>query len=407
MSLKITEITATKPVTNEKLTATVFLLLIFALFTSLFIKSNVIATESLTAYRTNAVSGTPIFKRVNIVIDALDTAVNSATPEKTYFIEAYGLAQLAMDKKIIPDPNYGALYKTPYGQITYAAQEKQLDGYVDQVRQLENSLAANNIPFLYIQAPFKLPDAHSQLPPTVTDYSNQNADQFINKLTAANISCFDLRPLLAKSGMTQNQLFYNTDHHWTIDAAFYSTAQIVQKLNRDYGFQIDPSLYDIGNYNRTTYKDFFIGSMGRRVGRIYGGVDDFTLLTPKFKTYISLTEDGRLLPRGAFEDAVLSKEYIDPNAPLDADRYAVYHGDNAKLRFENHLVDKGKILIIKDSFGIPVYSFLSLGVHEVRAVDMRLFKSNVAAYAAEFDPNLVIILYNADGFSDQMFDFHM
>ena len=73
--------------------------------------------------------------------------------------------------------------------------------------------------------------------------------------------------------------------------------------------------------------------------------------------------------------------------------------------FLNHLVDEGKILIIKDSFGTPVYSFLALGVHEVRAVDVRLFKESIAEYAKNYNPDIVFMLYNADCFNDQMFDF--
>ena len=66
-----------------------------------------------------------------------------------------------------------------------------------------------------------------------------------------------------------------------------------------------------------------------------------------------------------------------------------------------------KILIIKDSFSLPVYSFLSLGIKEVRAIDMRLFDENVVEYAAAYNPDLVILMYNADSFAPPMFDFHL
>jgi hypothetical protein len=303
------------------------------------------------------------------------------------------------------DPNYGALYKTPYGQLTYAVEEKYLDIHLDQMYDLVNALVSAKIPFLYVQAPFKLPDAHSQVPLTVTDYANKNADEFIEKLTFSNIACFDLRPLLWGSGMSQNQLFFDTDHHWTIDAAFFSAGEISKKLNADYGFQIDEAYYHIENFDRVTYSDFYIGSLGRRVGRIYGGVDDFTLITPKFETDFSLSENGVSLSRGSFEGAILKKEFIDEKAPLDTNRYAVYRRDEAEVIFTNHMVDEGKVLIIKDSFGTPVYSFLALGVHEVRAIDVRLFKADVAEYAKTYGPDIVIMLYNADCFNDQMFLF--
>jgi len=310
-----------------------------------------------------------------------------------------------MNKNIVIDPNYGAIYKTPDGQLAYAVEEEYLGGYLDNMYALVNTLAQSNIPLLYVQAPFKLRDAHSGLPPTVTNYSALNADRFLAALTGANIYCLDLRISFKNSDMSQNDMFYSTDHHWTIDAAFLGTAQIVKKLNTDFGFKINESLFDIDNYERKTYEDFYIGSIGRRVGRIYGGIDDFTLITPNFKTDLSYYKDGEAQSGGSFEDAVLNKKFIDEKLPPSTNRYAVYPGDYSELIFINHLADYGKILIIKDSFGVPVYSFLSIGVHEVRAIDIRLFSKDVSEYAAELKPDIVIILYNEDCFTDQLFDF--
>jgi hypothetical protein len=286
-------------------------------------------------------------------------------------------------------------------------EEKYVDLHLDRMYGLVNSLVSAKVPFLYVQAPFKLPDANSQLPLNVTDYSNQNADEFIEKLTGANVSCFDLRPLLTGSGMTQNELFFDTDHHWRIETAFLSAGLIAEKLNADHGFDIDMLYFQKDNYHFKTFDNFFIGSLGRRVGRIYGGIDDFTLITPNFETDLSFWEDGDALPRGSFEDVILKKEFVDEKAPLDTNRYAVYRRDEAEVVFVNHLVDKGRILIIKDSFGTPVYSFLALGVHEVRAVDVRLFKENIVEYVRNHNPDIVLMLYNADCFNDQMFDFNL
>jgi len=150
--------------------------------------------------------------------------------------------------------------------------------------------------------------------------------------------------------------------------------------------------------------------MGRRVGKTYSGIDDFSLITPKFDTSYTVYErdyGGEKIFEGTFEEAVLNNSYMDKDASLDTNRYAVYHGDNAELEFNNHLEDKGKILMVKDSFGLPIYSFLSLAVKEVRALDVRLYKGSVSEYAKEHRPDVVIILYNADCFGGNMFDFQL
>ena len=390
---------------KQKITAVIFVLLIFSMLFGMFINAPAVGEEFLTTYRANVLPGSSGFERFTGAIAAADTSAGAGVLGRPQYIELYGLTQLIMNKKIVIDPNYGAIYKTPDGQLAYAVEEEYLGGYLDNMYALVNTLAQSNIPLLYVQAPFKLRDARSGLPPTVTNYSTLNAGRFLDALSGANVYCLDLRASFENSGMAQKDMFYDTDHHWTIDAAFFGTAQIVTKLNADFGFNIDESLFDIDNYIRKTFRDFYIGSIGRRVGRIYGGIDDFTLITPNFQTDISYYKDGEAQSGGSFEDAVLSRRFIDEKLPPSTNRYAVYPGDYSEMIFINHLVDCGKILIIKDSFGVPVYSFLSLGAHEVRAVDMRLFTKDISEYAAEFRPDIVIILYNEDCFTDQLFDF--
>ncbi|MCL1810093.1 MAG: hypothetical protein FWG42_10070 [Clostridiales bacterium] len=390
---------------KEKITAVVFLLLIFSMIFGVFFHAADVGEGFLNAYRANVHSSASLVERFSAATAAAEPAASAGVLGRPQFIELFGLVQLAMDKKIVADPNYGALYKTPGGQLAYAVEEKYIGGYLDNLYELVNWLRLEEIPFLYVQAPFKLRDAHSQLPQTATDYSNSDADRFIESLAAASVSCLDLRPLLYGSGMTQEEMFYSTDHHWTIDAAFFSAGKIADKLNADYGFKIEEKYFDIRNFDRKTYEKFYIGSLGRRVGRIYGGIDDFTLITPKFETNLTLSENGVAISSGSFEDAVLDMECVDEGAKADTNRYAVYRKDRGEVVFENHLADSGKILIVKDSFGIPVYTFLALGVKEVRALDMRLFSRDVSEYAKEHRPDVVMLLYNPDCFNEQMFDF--
>ena len=280
---------------------------------------------------------------------------------------------------------------------------------VESMGALKDQLDRRGIPLLYVQAPFKLPENEQQLPDSVKDYANDNVDRFLEGLDAKGIDYLDLREGFWSQGMTQNQLFFDTDHHWTIDGAFKGYGRIADRLNRDYGFHIDKKYTDIDNFNRKTYRDYYIGSMGRRVGKAFGGIDDFTLITPKFDTDYTVYErdyGGETVFEGDFQKAVLNSSYIAKGTPPDTNRYAVYHGDNAELEFINHKVKSGKVLMIKDSFGLPVYCFLSTGVHEVRALDVRLFKGSVAEYAEKYHPDVVIVLYNGDCFGGSMFDFN-
>ena len=392
----------------EKITAIAFLVIIFGMLSGLLFTDHNVKDDFLTAYRTAILPGTPIIERVTGAVDSLEKTIDTDTYKRENYIDFYGWIQKLIGKRVIVDIGYGELYKTKYGQITYAVPKQDVSEELEGMYQLKKELDKQDIPLLYIQAPFKLPADEQQLPDNVKDHTNENADHFLKGLDAAGIDYLDLRVNYWSRGMTQNQLFFNTDHHWTIGGAFRSYNEIAEVLNKDYGFHIDTKYTDLNNFNRKVFKDYYIGSMGRRVGESYGGTDDFTLITPKFDTDYTVYErdyGGEKIYEGTFQEAVLSNQYIAEGTPPETNRYAVYHGDNAELEFINHKVQRGRILMLKDSFGLPIYSFLSTGVHEVRALDVRLFKDSVAEYAEKYHPDVVIILYNGDCFGGSMFNF--
>ncbi|MCR5482161.1 MAG: hypothetical protein K6F52_05135 [Clostridia bacterium] len=407
--------TAFKEHTKEKITALAFLVVIFAMLLGMVTTTHDLGEGFLLTYRTNVPTGAPVIQRLEGAIDAAENAVNEGAFLRQNYVETYGLAQVLMNKHVVTDYNYGALYKTALsGQTTFSVQEElYVPDLAQSVYGLVNTLLQKKIDFLYIQLPFKVAPAkyggNKELPIYVHDYSNENADTFVKSMTDANVAAYDLRDDFWSSGYSQKELFFNTDHHWSIKGAFLATGLIAKYLNENYDFGIPKDLYTEDNFEKTVYKDWFIGTMGRRVGRVYGGLDDFTLYTPKFDTDIELTQvEGSYVQKftGDFEKAVLEMKYLE-NPDLTTNRYAVYHGDYQELRYVNKLAENDKkVLILKDSFGIPVYSLLSLGVREVRAIDLRLFTQDVAEYAASYDPDLVILMYNADLHAGDLFDFN-
>lgn len=392
----------------EKITAIAFLVIIFGMLAGLFFTDHNVKDDFLKDYRTTILPGSPIIERVAGAIDSLEKTIDTDTYKRENYIDFYGRIQEFLRKRVIVDIGYGELYKTKYGQITYAVPKQDVSEELESIYRLQKTLDRQDIPLLYIQAPFKLPPFEQQLPANVKDHSNENADRFLKGLDAAGIDYLDLRKNYWSKGMSQNQLFFNTDHHWTIDGAFSSYAEIVDLLNTNYNFHIDEKYTDLNSFHREVFEQYYIGSMGRRVGESYGGIDDFTLITPGFDTDYTVYErdyGGEKIFEGTFGEAVLTNSYLAEGTPLETNRYAAYHGDNAELVFVNHNVRKGKILVIKDSFGLPIYSFLSTGVHEVRALDVRLYQDSVAEYAEKYQPDVVIIIYNGDCFGASMFGF--
>lgn len=57
------------------------------------------------------------------------------------------------------------------------------------------------------------------------------------------------------------------------------------------------------------------------------------------------------------------------------------------------LPNNGKILLIHDSFGDCVISFLALGVKYGEALDLRHFTGSVQEYIKQTEPDVVLVLY--------------
>jgi hypothetical protein len=390
---------------EQKLTAILFTAIVGLLL--LFLLASSFPREFLTTYRNTVPEGTPLLERVEQAVQIFDDLLVGEAPGYEGFIELYGATQKAMGKRTIPDPNYSYLFLTDHGQITYQINERDLTEPANKIVALKETLEQEKIPFLWVQAPFRLLD-ETEITPITFDYGDENADSFLAMLEQQGLSVLDLRISFREyrqQGISQQDLFFNTDHHWTIPAALKATETIAKTLADEYTVPIDPATFSEDQFQMTTQENSFIGSMGRRVGKIYGGVDRFTLVVPRFETDIQLWETDygvTTQSRGSFEDAVLVKEYLE-DPKMTANRYAAYHGDNEELVFINHKLPEGKILIIKDSFGVPVYSFLSLGVHEVRALDPRLYKGSISQYAKDYRPDVVIFIYNVDSLNQNMF----
>ncbi len=351
------------------------------------------------------------FEKLKKGTKACETVIEENIMKKP-IIEINGLYHNMAGKRAVEDLAYGEVYKTKDKQIIYAAcrKDEEVKGCSEKTVLLSNYVKNCGIPFMYVQAPFKLSFHKNQLPRTKKDFSDENVDQFLGLLEKGNVDYLDLRPLLFSKGKRGKDLFFNTDHHWNIETAFEATGLIEEHINKTYGFAINEKYRDMDNFKKTEYKNCFLGSMGRRTGALYAGLDDFSLITPRFETDMVLAEindkENPVLKRGTFEEAILEMEYLKNNYNFYKNRYEVYHGDDRELVFTNNNVEKGNILIIKDSFGVPVYSFMSLGVHQIRALDLRLFKDSVFEYIEKYKPDLVLVLYNGDSFSNQMFDFH-
>lgn len=310
-------------------------------------------------------------------------------------------------------------YRLENGQTTYVIGEYDMSGIAENTIQFRNALQELDIPMVYVNAPFKISEADKQLPPGIEDHSNENANRFLRYLEEAGIPTLDLRQNIAQEGLDHYSLFYPSDHHWKAETGFWATGKIISYITGlDESFAVDSRIFDLSHYDQTVCEDVFLGSSGRRIGPLYTGFDDITLITPRFETQLSFTVEADNIHRqGDFPSAFFFMEKLNHADMFESNAYNVYCGnDYGLLTVRNFSREQNlqpectgkKLLLVKDSFSSVVIPFLSLAYEEVHVVDLRLLEGDLMEHIRGYQPDLVMVLYNPGAYENNnlnMFDF--
>ena len=285
---------------------------------------------------------------------------------------------------------------------------------VIRMNQLFNVCKENDVNFLYCAAPDK--QMYEKSPVNAHNYYSENYTALLSEMQELKIPFIDFTNYL-NSRIKDNELFFATDHHWTPKSGFIAAESICKELKNRYGFEYNSEYTNINNYNIKTYKNWFLGSQGKSVGKFFTwkGADDFDLITPKFQT--DMTEEQPYkneIKNGDFKDTVLFTENLKKDY-YNINTYATYSGGDFRLQImKNNLNKSGKkVVIIRDSFAIVVAPFLSLNTSELHVCDMRNFeyyvgeKLNIKDYIQQIKPDYLLVLFSgtASVEADGRYDF--
>ncbi len=358
-----------------------------------------------------------VAKNLSSIEDGIEDVINENVGFRTSFIQVNGLAQKLMGKKVIADADASSsVIQLDNGYLVFnesKASDKNLQEKLNNLLNFKNYLDSKGTELLYIQAPAKIDGNDQQLPDGISDYSTENGERFCAMLDSAGIDFLNLTEKLREQNIDWYSMFFKTDHHWTNEAGFWAYNELAQHLNENYGFSIDQAHTDINSYTKKTYENAFLGSLGKRTGSTYSGVDDISFFIPEFETSFEYYCQYKNLYRsGTFENTLLfEKEAITGDIFNDFCYAASLGGDFDYLKITNNLNPDGKkVLLIKDSFANPVATHLALDVSELEIIDLRMLATEtnktVKDYVEESNPDIVIILYSSQQlFKTSTFDF--
>jgi len=289
----------------------------------------------------------------------------------------------------------------PRGKVS----DKKLNHYADNVAEFMKTANSKGADFLYVMAPSK--GYSLEYPSNGRDFTKTNCDRFSEMLKEKGVPLLNLIEQAEKEDISDEEMFFATDHHWRPEKGLWASEKVSSCLEDLYGFQYDKSVLQKDNYTVTTYKDWFLGSQGKKVGRYFSphGPDDINLIVPKFETSLAEYQPAKNLWReGTFKD-LLYMENLNTKDHYNLNPYATYSGGDFREQIiANRMIPEGKTaIIIRDSYGCAFTPFFSLVLGNTHVVDIRDGayvgeKLYLPDYIDKIKPDYVIVFYT--GLSD-------
>lgn len=349
-------------------------------------------------------------------IESIESTINENTYKRYRFIEVYGFLHNVMGKN--EEANFEVIKdKDDILHYTYFADgPKDTEEFAVKTEKFKNNIKDKKVKIIYLMTPDKYIKGKTEFEKGLPyNYANETADNYLQNLAERNIDYIDLRENILRRGLEPLDLFYKTDHHWNIQTAFDQYVELVKMLNSLYDMKIDESGYytNAENYNFITYKNSYIGSMGRKCGKYYDGVDDFTLVYPKFETSFSFyarTKNQEINSQGRFEDALISVYSINKQSDeyaLNENKYDSYQlGNHGEVHITNNNNKNGiKALFIKDSFDVPLSTFFSNICSETYLIDPRYYEKDILKFVNSKELDVIFISFSPQNISDEFFNF--
>ena len=277
--------------------------------------------------------------------------------------------------------------------IISASEQTSTDYEYDQIIRFRDFCETNGINLLYVNEPTKYIDDDIFIKNFgVESFSNRNADRFLERIRKAGINTLDLRDNIRNDGIDVKDLFYRTDHHWTVPAGLWATRIMAQALNDHCNYDIDVTIYDDDRYDFVEWKACWLGEQGRKLAKTYVGLDDYTEVKPVFSTSFTFKNGDGSTFDGGFDNFINESIYNTENDVYDNPSW---HYSYARIDCINNNVDKGKVLILGDSYDHVTQPFLSLGVHECDSLILRDYDDsfNLRDFILQNRYDTVIVAY--------------
>lgn len=312
------------------------------------------------------------------------------------FVEIYGAYENWLHWNITAQKEYNGVVEIEDGQLASYEEREDMSEKIQNVTNLARFCEENQAAFLYVSAPGKIMRGMETY--KALDFSNANADAFLSGLKENGVDYIDVRDYMDAEGLTTKDLFFRTDHHWLPETGLWATEIVARYLSEKGLVESAPSLLAPAMWDKEVYKNFFLGSRGKKVTLQRAKPDDITILHPKFPTHLHLEIPSKAITRDGDFDILYNKKELEKVDYYHKNPYGAYSwGDRPYIYIRNEdAVNDKTVLLMKNSFGNVVLPFLSLQFKHTYELDLRHFNGSVEEAIRQKKPDVVIVLYHLE-----------
>lgn len=348
----------------------------------------------------------------------LEKDFNENFHNRLNLIENYGGLKKLLGKKFVDDPLVERyVYKGKNGFLYYVEPNKiDTKKIAKKISAFQDKLITEHTTFVTCLAPNKHAIASENFPYGVLDYTTHNTSDLEKNLNELGVSSLNLSTIFYKEELDENTSFFANDTHWRFETAFWGYTKLIDYFKNAYMMPIKINkATHIENYKLQKYSDIYIGSMGKRAGKKYvDSKDDINILLPNFETdfvYKKYDENYNLQleKRGTYKDCFLNEQVLESNDEY-SDKYIslMGYGSPYEVIENKKLDDDSKLVIIKDSFAMPVASYLANNFSKIYLVDTRYknIKNTLDRTIHIIDPDVVLLFVSPTSmtFFPELFD---